>query len=70
MSFATEELLTKKQVSEILKISTRSLDRLIEKGDFPRGLKLGGVPRWKRSTVEEAIDMLDQPADKWEGGDA
>ena len=60
MSTATEELLTKKQVSEILKISTRSLDRLIEKGHFPKGLKLGGVPRWRRSVVDEAIDQLDQ----------
>ncbi len=57
---AVEELLTKRQVAEILKLSTRSVDRLIEKGTFPKGIRLGAVPRWRRSVVDEAIDQLDQ----------
>ncbi|PAY19280.1 AlpA family transcriptional regulator [Rhodopirellula sp. SM50] len=58
MATEVEELLTKKQVAGILKISTRSLDRLIEREDWPKGVKLGGVPRWRRSVVNSAIDQL------------
>jgi predicted DNA-binding transcriptional regulator AlpA len=53
------ELLTKKQVAQIVKRSTRSIDRDIEQGNFPRGIKLGtgksGAVRWPRSVVEQWI---------------
>lgn len=55
-----EELLTKRQVASILKISPRSLDRMIERKSWPTGLKLGGVRRWRRSVVDQAIAKLDQ----------
>tara|TARA_R110002073_G_scaffold8027_22_gene44934 strand:- start:23358 stop:23609 length:252 start_codon:yes stop_codon:yes gene_type:complete len=52
------ELLTKKQVSEVLKISTRTLHRLVVEGKFPHGLRVSKSPRWQRSTVEQFIDSL------------
>ncbi|MDV6034083.1 MAG: AlpA family transcriptional regulator [Phycisphaera sp. RhM] len=58
MAVDIDEFFTKKQIAGILKISTRSLDRLIEREDWPKGVKLGGVPRWRRSVVNSAIDQL------------
>jgi predicted DNA-binding transcriptional regulator AlpA len=60
------ELLTKKQVAQLRKQSTRTVDRDIENGRFPKGLKLGsgkgGAVRWPRAVVEQWIaeKMADQ----------
>ncbi len=59
MRWIINELLTKKQVAQVVKRSTRSIDRDIEQGNFPRGIKLGtgksGAVRWPRSVVEQWI---------------
>lgn len=59
MSTLSNELLTKRQLAELLKISTRSIDRKIAEGEFPPGIKLGagkgGAVRWPRSVYEEWV---------------
>ena len=55
----SNKLLTKKQVSEILQVSTRTIDRMIEDDRFPRGIKIGsgrsaGV-RWPESVPYDWI---------------
>tara|TARA_R110002049_G_scaffold305056_1_gene500972 strand:- start:7760 stop:7957 length:198 start_codon:yes stop_codon:yes gene_type:complete len=58
---AVDPCYTKREVAQDwLKISTRSLDRLIEKKAWPKGILVGGVPRWRHSTVVAAIDRLEQ----------
>lgn len=52
------ELLTKKQVAGLTKLSTRSIDRKIEEGSFPRGLTLGRARRWRTKEIEEYLDGL------------
>lgn len=55
------ELLTKKQLSEILKLSTRTIDRMISEDRFPKGIKIGasrgGAVRWPKSV---ALDWITQ----------
>lgn len=54
-----DELLTKRQVAQIRNQSTRTVDRDIENGRFPKGIKIGngkgGAVRWPRSVVEKWI---------------
>jgi predicted DNA-binding transcriptional regulator AlpA len=52
-----EQLLTKRQIAERLRISCRSVDRYIEQGAFPRGLRIGkgSLVRWREAVVEEWI---------------
>lgn len=55
----SNELLTKKQVAEMRNQSTRTIDRDVDAGRFPKGIKLGkgksGAVRWPRSVVEQWI---------------
>jgi predicted DNA-binding transcriptional regulator AlpA len=39
-------ILTKREVAEFLKLSTRALDRLIEQGVFPRPRRRGKQATW------------------------
>ena len=50
-----EKLLTKIELAERLKLSTRSIDRKIELGELPRGFKLGASVRWRESIVDQWI---------------
>jgi excisionase family DNA binding protein len=50
-----EELLTKKQIAQVLKLSARSIDRKIAQGEFPKGMKIGSLVRWRRSSIEQWI---------------
>jgi prophage regulatory protein len=36
-------------------ISTRHMKRLVEKGEFPSPVRLGGCVRWSRKDIEEWI---------------
>ena len=58
MTARANELLTKKQVSELVKFSTRSIDRKIDEGVFPKGLTIGGARRWRMKEIEEWLDQL------------
>lgn len=55
----SQGLLTKRQLAELLQVSTRSIDRKIAEGEFPAGIKLGagrgGAVRWPRAVVEDWI---------------
>lgn len=50
-----EELLTKRELAQQLKLSQRSIDRKIEAGEFPKGLTLGGARRWRSSEISDWI---------------
>ena len=53
------ELVDKKQLSKLLCISTRSIDRKVLDGEFPKGIKFGVGPkalvRWPKIVVEKWI---------------
>lgn len=51
----TSPLLNVSQVADLLKISVRSLYRMIENGDFPKGHRVAGSQRWYFDEVENAI---------------
>lgn len=55
------ELLTKKQIAHSLKLSSRSIDRKISRGEFPKGMKIGSLVRWPKSLVDNWV------REKWEG---
>ncbi len=61
MTTSLDELLTKRQLAELLKLSTRTIDRMISENRFPSGIKLspgrGGAVRWPRSV---ALDWIEQ----------
>jgi len=50
-----ESLLTKKQLADTLNLSTRSIDRKIAEGKFPKGILLGGARRWRKALIDEWI---------------
>lgn len=56
---ALDELLTKRQLAELLKTSTRTIDRKIAEGEFPPGIKLGkgrgATVRWPKSVYDDWI---------------
>lgn len=47
-------LLTKEEAAELLHVSTRTLDRYRQTHDVGE-VRLTGVPRYRRSTIEAAI---------------
>lgn len=46
------EYMTPKQVAFYFKVSTRTLDRRVKKGDFPPPVLVLGMKRWLVETVE------------------
>ena len=54
-----EELLTKKQIAQFLKLSARSIDRKIAQGEFPKGMKIGSLVRWPKALIDKWI------SDRW-----
>ena len=59
MAALLDELLTKREIAELLKISTRSIDRKIADGEFPQGIKLGtgrgAAVRWPKSVYDDFV---------------
>lgn len=55
MSPGDLETLTKDEVADILKCSTKTVDRLVRKREFPGPFPVGRSPRWLRSTVEKHL---------------
>lgn len=49
------ELLNISQVANLLKCSVRSLYRMIENGEFPKGHIIAGSQRWYFDEIEDAI---------------
>jgi excisionase family DNA binding protein len=48
-------LLTVGDVAELLGCSTRNVYRLADSGRMPRPLRIGGMVRWPRATIEAWI---------------
>ena len=46
------EYMTPKQVAAYFKVSTRTVDRRVESGDFPPPVLVLGMKRWLVETVE------------------
>ena len=46
------ELLSKKEVADMLKMCERSIENLVRAGSFPPPLRLGKTARWSRAVVE------------------
>ncbi len=51
-----QDLLSPKQLAEYLQLSQRTVYRLLERGDLP-GFKVGGQWRFRKSTVDEWLDV-------------
>jgi len=51
------ELLTKREVAQLLRISERTLERLTETGEGPPSLKFGRSRRWLRRDVEQWLEQ-------------
>jgi excisionase family DNA binding protein len=51
------ELLTVNELSKILKISSRTLYRMIDDEQLPFAIKLGGIWRFKKEDVEKWIEL-------------
>ena len=51
----TERWLTKGQVAEKLSLSTRSIDRMVAEGKFPRGSKVNRIVRWPETAIDHFI---------------
>jgi excisionase family DNA binding protein len=63
MNIANEErqsLLTIKQAAQRLNVCRRTLEREIQRGRFPRPLKIGTASRWPAEDVETYLDSLNQ----------
>ena len=53
------ELLTEKEVCQMLRISRSTLRRVIRRGEFSKPLKPSpGTSRWPRRIVEDYIEVL------------
>lgn len=52
----SRQLLTKKQVCELLQISSATLYRAVKDGRFPAPIKIGFISRWDAAAIAEAID--------------
>lgn len=50
------------EVARRLGCSTRTVFRMAATGEFPAGLRLRGLRRWKASDVDAAIEKLSRSA--------
>ena len=57
-------LLDRRGLAAALCISTRTTYRLVEAGELPAPVKIGGSQRWLRSEIEAAIERLPRKATK------
>ena len=55
-SAAGQVLLTAKELSKILQISTRSIWRLVSAHELPNPLRFGRTVRWRRQDIDSWID--------------
>jgi excisionase family DNA binding protein len=53
---ALQALLTVREVARVLKISVRSVWRLVASRKLPAPLKVGGVSRWQRTDIARWIE--------------
>ncbi|MBY0405736.1 MAG: helix-turn-helix domain-containing protein [Cyanobacteria bacterium] len=60
MQVLSSNLLTLEELSQFLKISTRTVYRMLENNELPFALKIKGSWRFKRSDVEAWLEGLKQ----------
>ncbi len=49
-------LLRKREVAALLKVSTRTVERLAKSGQLPPALRVGGQYRWSQIALETGHD--------------
>ncbi len=52
----TRELLDVRAVAELIGCSSRNVYRLAESGQIPSPVKIGGLVRWNRDSLDDWID--------------
>ncbi len=52
------ELMTKKDVSQMLQVSGRQIEILVKAKRLPDPIRLGTHPRWRRSALLAFLDSL------------
>ena len=60
-----DQLMTRKELEAVLKVHSRTIDRLVASGKFPAPVHIGKCCRWLVSTVEQFIHC--QGKEKQEG---
>ncbi len=56
-----ELLLSKSEVSQLLRVSVRGLDRLRKLGRAPKSIKIGAKVLWRKQSVESWLVEQEQP---------
>lgn len=51
-----QQLLTRRELRDILKISDSTLTRWIKAGKVPASRTINGLPRWDRETIETWLE--------------
>jgi predicted DNA-binding transcriptional regulator AlpA len=46
---------SKKVVADLSSLSTRSIDRMVRRGEFPTPVRLGRQLRWRLAKIEEFL---------------
>ena len=49
--------ITPKELAQILKVHRSTLDDMVARGDLPQPLRLGGIIRWQREAIENALGV-------------
>lgn len=56
MTMTQPILITADDLAAMLKVSTRTLWRLLAKGELPEPVRIGGSTRWRLDDVQQWID--------------
>ncbi len=59
-----DHLLNCRDVATTLRVSTRTVWKMVACGDLPPPLKIGGARRWRKSDVQSFIEKLAAERDK------
>ncbi len=51
------QLLSTRDVAQLLRCSTRHIQRLCKAGDFPRPLRVGSLARWDSTSITSWIEQ-------------
>lgn len=62
LPFPLDPLLTDKEVASMLGCGRSTLWRWTDEGVIPKPLKLGGLSRWRQTTIQRVIDEAEQAA--------
>lgn len=57
------DLLTRAELAQYLKVSVRQIDKLRKDKAFPKPVMLGGSPRWRKHLIDTYLGQLEPVAD-------